>query len=189
MGESVTIRVVDGVKYRLAAFKVAHRPRRDNNPGKVCHQGLSLKAARPMGSQAQQSAPPPQSGETFRRTVDHDDPIEAMRDLSLAETLRVMDVAREMRDNRVVAEEMFRREDLRAGLRQKLMRQAALGGDNVTEAEIDAAIDLYFERQHVFENSASGMSNFMAHVWIWRGRIVATLAAVGAAAGALYYFF
>ena len=51
-----------------------------------------------------------------------------------------MDVAREMRDQRETAEEMFRRDDLRIQLRDKLVRTARLSGDNVTEEEIELAI-------------------------------------------------
>ena len=45
-----------------------------------------------------------------------------------------MDVARELRDRRETAEEMFRRDDLRSQLRETLMRTARMSGDNVTEA-------------------------------------------------------
>ena len=61
------------------------------------------------------------------------------QNLTLEETLRVMDVAREMRDQREKAEEMFRRDDIRVALREKLLRSARLSGDTVTEQEIDAA--------------------------------------------------
>ena len=68
--------------------------------------------------------------------------------LSLQETLRVMDVAREMRDQRETAEEMFRRDDLRLQLRDKLVRTARMSGDNVTEAEIELAIEQFFDSAH-----------------------------------------
>ena len=46
------------------------------------------------------------------------------QNLTLEETLRVMDVAREMRDQREQAEDMFHREDVRKALREKLLRSA-----------------------------------------------------------------
>jgi hypothetical protein len=94
--------------------------------------------------------------------------------LTLQETLRVMDVAREMRQQRETAEEMFRRDDIRK---------------NVTEAEIDAAISQYMETLHTYEDPAPGMSSFIAHCWIWRDRILFGAASLAVAAGGLWYLF
>ncbi|WP_147871241.1 DUF6384 family protein [Stieleria maiorica] len=109
--------------------------------------------------------------------------------LSLQETLRVMDVAREMRDQREQAEEMFRRDDLRVALREKLMRTARLSGDNVTEAEIDAAIGQYMETLHTYQDPEPGLKRFLAHCWVWRNRIIWSLAGVAGITGGLWYFF
>lgn len=108
--------------------------------------------------------------------------------LTLEETLRVMDVARELRDQRQQAEEMFRRDDIRANLRDKLLRTARMSGDDVTEAEIDTAIAQYMETLHRYEDPESGLSSFVAHCWIWRDRILYSMAGL-AAAGGLWYFF
>lgn len=118
-----------------------------------------------------------------------DGDLQFAKELSLEETLRVMDVAREMRDQRQLAEEMFRRDDLRTGLREKLMRTAKMMGDDVTQAEIDAAIGQYLETQHVYEDPPAGMSSFIAHCWVWRDRILWSAAGVAAAAGGLWYIF
>ena len=109
--------------------------------------------------------------------------------LTLEETLRVMDVAREMREQRETAEEMFRRDDIRRNLRDKLVRTARLSGDNVTEAEIDAAIQQYMDNLHTYEDPKAGLNNFIAHCWIWRDRILMGATALAAAAGGLWYFF
>ena len=109
--------------------------------------------------------------------------------LTLQETLRVMDVAREMRDQREKAEEMFRRDDLRVALREKLLRTARLSGDNVTEAEIDAAIGQYMETLHTYQDPAPGLKRFLAHCWVWRGRILWSLAGLAGFAGGLWYLF
>ena len=111
------------------------------------------------------------------------------QELTLEETLRVMDVAREMRDQRETAEEMFQRDDLRAKLREKLLRTARLSGDNVTEAEIDAAIEDYFDSLHTFKEPEGGMKRFLAHFWIWRGRILAGAAAAAAVVGGFWFLF
>ncbi len=110
-------------------------------------------------------------------------------ELTLQETLRVMDVAREMREQRQQAEEMFRRDDIRAQLREKLMRTARMSGDNVTEAEIDAAISQYMDTLHTYQDPPKGMKSFVAHCWIWRDRILWGAATVAATAGGLWYFF
>lgn len=111
------------------------------------------------------------------------------QELSLKETLRVMDVAREMRDQRETAEEMFRRDDLRNKLRDKLVRTARLSGDNVTDAEIDAAIAQYFETLHTYDEPEGGMKRFLAHCWIWRGRIMAGAAALATVVGSYWFLF
>ena len=109
--------------------------------------------------------------------------------LTLEETLRVMDVARELRDQRQQAEEMFRRDDIRANLRDKLIRTAKMSGDDVTAAEIDTAIELYMETLHRYEDPESGMSSFLAHCWVWRQRILYSMAGLAALGGGLWYFF
>ncbi len=110
-------------------------------------------------------------------------------DLTIAETLRVLDVAREMRDQRETAEEMFRRDDVRAQLREKLMRTAQVSGDRVTEAEIDAAIAQYMDTVHTYSDPPAGMQNFLAHCWIWRGRIAFGLASAAALVGSMWFLF
>ena len=109
--------------------------------------------------------------------------------LSLQETLRVMDVAREMRDQRETAEEMFRRTDLRLQLRDKLVRTARLSGDKVTEAEIELAIEQFFESVHSYKDPQSGMKSLLAHCWIWRGRIMLATVALTLVVGGLWFLF
>ncbi len=109
--------------------------------------------------------------------------------LSLQETLRVMDVAREMRDQRETAEEMFRRGDLRLQLRDKLVRTARMSGDNVTEAEIELAIEQFFESVHSYEDPQPGMKSFLAHCWIWRARIVLASIALTTVSVGLWFLF
>ena len=132
------------------------------------------------GSAAQAQAPPPKA---IR------DLVLPGQNLTLEETLRVMDVAREMRDRRETAEEMFRRDDLRSQLREKIMRTAKLAGDNVTEAEVEAAIQQYFETLHRYEDPPAGISSLIAHGWVWRNRIMMGAAALVAVAGSFWFLF
>lgn len=110
-------------------------------------------------------------------------------DLSLNEMLRVMDVAREMRRNRMIAEEMFRRDEVRTDLRAKLMRSAQLAGDRVTEAEVDAAIDHYLQNLHTYSDPPPSFKRKLAHAWVWRARIAAGAAAVAITLGGVWYLF
>ncbi len=110
-------------------------------------------------------------------------------DLSLNEMLRVMDVAREMRRNRTVAEEMFRRDEVRTELRSKLMRSAQLAGDRVTEAEVDAAIEHYLQNLHTYSDPPPSFQRKLAHAWVWRKRIAAGAAAVAITIGGVWYLF
>jgi hypothetical protein len=98
--------------------------------------------------------------------------------LSLNEMLRVMDVAREMRNNRETAERVLARDDARAELRQKLMRSAQVSGDRVTEAEIDAAIDTYFADRHRYQDPGLSFNVLLAHAWV-RRRVLLGWAAAG----------
>ena len=137
-------------------------------------------------AQASSPAPNPQAMPSRRRGPDEFRmPGE---DLTIEETLRVMDVARELRSQRETAEVMFRREGVRSGLREKLLRQARISGDKVTEVEIDAAIDQYLSTLNTYEDPPPGWKSFLAHAWVYRGRIVAGLAAIGAiiAAGGVW---
>lgn len=135
-------------------------------------------------SQAQASAPP----RSIRRTQTSRNSLPG-ENLSLEETLRVMDVARELRDRRETAEEMFRRDDLRRDLRDKLVRTARMSGDDVTEEEIEAAIQQYFDSVHTYQDPEPGMKRFLAHCWVWRGRIAAGAAALATLAGSFWFMF
>lgn len=110
-------------------------------------------------------------------------------DLTIVERMRVMDVARELRDQRQTAEEMFRKDDARAALREKLMRTAQLSGDQVTEAEVDAAITQYFANLHAYQTPRPGVKKMIAYAWIWRGYLAMAAGTVVATAGIWLTFF
>jgi len=107
--------------------------------------------------------------------------------LTIAETLRVMDVARELRQQRETAENLFRQDSVRVRLREKLLRTAELSGDRVTEAEIDAAIDQYLGNLHTYESPPFGFKKCVAYCWIWRHRIAVAMLVLGAAAAYLSF--
>lgn len=98
-------------------------------------------------------------------------------ELSLPEMLRVMDVARTLRKERETVVREFNREQTRQMLRERMLRTTALTGEELTEAEVDAALALYFDNLHTFTPPPPGLSTLLAHAWV-RRRIVATLVAL-----------
>jgi hypothetical protein len=97
------------------------------------------------------------------------------RDLSLAETLRVLEVARGIRADRRQAELALSRNELRESLRKRLLDAAAITGDSVSEAEVDAAITQYFQTQHVYADPEFSLSVLLAHLYVRRYGILILL--------------
>ncbi len=100
------------------------------------------------------------------------------QELTLSETLRVLEVARGFRNERQEAAVALARAEVRQMMRQRLLDAAAITGDPITEADIDAAIDQYFATQHLYADPPFSISVFLAHVWIRRFRVVASLIVV-----------
>lgn len=100
-----------------------------------------------------------------------------------------MDVAREMRENREMAEQVLARDEVRATLRQKLKRSAEISGDRVTDAEIDAAIDAYFADRHRFVEPKFSFNLLIAHLWVRRTLVLSATAAVLICAGTIWGLF
>ena len=90
------------------------------------------------------------------------------KDLSLVETLRVLEVARGLRQEREVAEVALARDEIRTLMRKRLMDAAVITGDKITEADVDAAIERYFATQHTYQDPPMSFSVFMAHLWVRR---------------------
>lgn len=110
-------------------------------------------------------------------------------DLSLPEMLRVLDVARQLREDRQTAQQTLQRDELRTELRRKLKQSAEVSGDTVSDAEIDAAIDQYFDNMHVFHAPPPGFSTFLAHVYVLRRRVAVGVAAVALSVATLWFLF
>lgn len=95
-------------------------------------------------------------------------PTSTPENLSLPEMLRVMDMARAMRDERTAVERELNAEETRRILRDKLLESAKLTGETVTPAEVDAAIEQYFNSLHTYRDPPLGWSSFLAHLYIRR---------------------
>jgi hypothetical protein len=96
-------------------------------------------------------------------------------DLPLAEMLRIMDVARTLRQEREIAEEQFNREEARQLLRQRLKASTEITGSQVTDAEIEAAIEAYFNNLHTYHDPPWGVEVFLAHVYVRRVQVLIVL--------------
>lgn len=102
----------------------------------------------------------------------------AHHDLSIEETLRIMDVARTLRRERDVAVQQFNRDQIRTRLRERLLASTEITGDQFTEAEVEAALDQYFNNLHTYRDPPGGFSVLLAHLYIRRGRVLVLLIAV-----------
>ena len=88
--------------------------------------------------------------------------------LSLPEMLRVMDMARALRDERSVVERELNAEETRRLLREQLLESARLTGETVTSAEVDAAIEQYFNSLHTYRDPPFSFSLLLAHLYVRR---------------------
>lgn len=110
--------------------------------------------------------------------------------LSLNEMLQIMDVARAIKEEQLTVEQQFRIEETRAKIRERLIASAKVAGDNVTDAEVDTAIQLYFDNLHLYRDPPWGFNRLCAQLYVWRVRVVSVLALSGTiAVGTWLAFF
>lgn len=103
-------------------------------------------------------------------------------ELSLQEMLRVMDVARTLRKERETVARQFNREQTRQVLRERMLQTTSITGERLTEAEVDAALEQYFDNLHTFTSPPPGLSTLLAHAWVSRrtlGVLLSLLAVIG----------
>jgi len=86
--------------------------------------------------------------------------------------LRVMDMARGMRDERAAVEREFNADETRALLRERLLASTKITGDAITPAEVDAAIELYFNNLHAYRDPPLRFEVFLAHLYVRRWLIL-----------------
>ncbi len=96
--------------------------------------------------------------------------------------LHVLDVARTLRRDQEVVESELNKEELFASLRERLLAAAEAAGDNVSQAEVDAAIEIYFNNLHTYSDPPWSFSVFLAHLYVRRRELTIWLSV---AAGAL----
>lgn len=92
--------------------------------------------------------------------------------LTIAEMLRVMDVASSLRRERAIVEREFAVDELKDGLRQRLRDVAETTGEDVTDAEIETAIEWYYRNLHEFQPPRWSLGLAVAHLWVRRWAVV-----------------
>lgn len=111
----------------------------------------------------------------------------AEHELSLQEMLRVMDVARTLRKERETIVRHFNHEQTRQMLRERMLQTSAITGEQLSETEVDAALQQYFDNLHTFTPPPPGLSTLLAHAWVNR-RALAVLLTLLAAVGLLTWW-
>lgn len=106
------------------------------------------------------------------------DPAEA---LGLPELLRIMDVATALRQDRELVQQQLNHDDLKQRLRERLLAGSGVTGEAVTPAEVDAAIERYFQNRNTFAEPPRTFALTLAHLYV-RRRPLARWTTVAAAA-------
>lgn len=116
-------------------------------------------------------SPDPTAGPRGAQLLADVDPAEADT-LTIAETLRIMDVASSLRRERELVEREFSADEMRQGLREKLRAVAETTGESIGDEEIEAAINWYYRNLHAYREPKWSTSLLVAHLWIRRRTIL-----------------
>ena len=108
---------------------------------------------------------------------------------SVEDLVRIMDVASALRREREIAEAQLTIDVEKERIRKRLQETAAITGEAVTAAEIDAAIDVYYGSLHRFEEPARGVKWFLAHAYVRRGAAAAAVGVILVAAAFFWWGF
>ncbi|MFO0951155.1 MAG: DUF6384 family protein [Isosphaeraceae bacterium] len=98
--------------------------------------------------------------------------------LSVAEMLRIMDVATALRQDRELVEEQLNLDALKAKLREKMFAAAKVTGENVSQEEVDAAVDQYYARLYAFHEPPMSLPLALAHLYVRRWELGGWAAAI-----------
>lgn len=131
-------------------------------------------------SQATQQAEAPAAA-----TVDSDG-LPGGERLTLVEMSRIMDVASELRKEQALVEQQLNIDEIKVKLRERLLEAAKVSGDPISEAEVDAAVEQYYDRLHEFRDPPASFSKFLAHCWVLRKYITAAVVALAGGAAIIW---
>ncbi len=141
-------------------------------------------------------APPPEEEATSTEewpegvaAVESTEAKAAPQQLTLEQTLRIMDVATTLRKEQALVEQQLNIEETKAMLRERLLDAAKITGERLTEEQVDIAIEHYYDKLHVFEAPEWSVGLVMAHLYVMRGTIIKWTITLGATAGLLGWFW
>lgn len=137
-------------------------------------------------------APQPEdfeTGEQQRKSASATAATAPPQELTLEETLRIMDVATTLRKEQAVVEQQLNIEQTKAMLRERLLAAAKVSGESLTEEQVDIAIEHYYDKLHVFEEPEWSLELALAHLYVMRNTIIKWTIAIGATAGVLAWFW
>ena len=95
--------------------------------------------------------------------------------MGLAEMMRVMDVATTLRQEQELVEREFNVDQTKQMLRDKLKRTAELTGEELTDEQVEAAVNWYYDNLHEYEEPKRSFKWFLAHAYVRRTSILAVL--------------
>lgn len=143
--------------------------------------------------QVAQAPPPDDSEQDHSASVSTAEDVQAgqtpTQQLTLEETLRIMDVATTLRKEQSIVHQQLNIEQTKAMLRERLLDAAKITGENLTLEQVDLAIEHYYDKLHVFEEPKWSLELVAAHLYVMRGTLVKWTLAIGAAAGAFAWFW
>jgi len=99
----------------------------------------------------------------------------------LADMVRILDVAAEMRSDREMASRELAVDETKRLLRERLLASARLTGDAATPEEIDAAIEHYYQSLYTFREPRWSLSVVLAHLYVRRVKLALATAALALA--------
>ena len=109
--------------------------------------------------------------------------------LSIAEMVRILDVASEVRRKQELLDEQWNVESARTELRERLRATQATTGENLTDEQIDTAINWFYDRLHRFKRPKPGIGLALAHIYVRRGEILKWMSCAIVVAAAVWWFF
>jgi tetratricopeptide (TPR) repeat protein len=131
---------------------------------------------------------PPQREKTSSPPAGEQGRASTGEDLTLADMMKILDVAHSLQADRETVNEQLSIEKQKANMRERLLASRDITGAGYNDAELDAAIDLYYDNLHRYQEP-KGMNAMLAHAYIRRGPIGATVGGVAAASALVWGLF
>jgi hypothetical protein len=103
--------------------------------------------------------------------------------------LEILDAAAELRRERDLVSEQLNFDQIKAGLRERLVAAARASGEPARPEEIEAALEQYFARMHAFAEPPPGLESMLAHAYVRRKGLLIGLAAAAAMVVATWGLF